>query len=318
MVRFQCQHCGAKLQVSEAHAGKQGRCPQCKGRTTVPPAPATLPPIATGNASRATGAPRNPLDGTLLDLPPAFASPAPEPGERTDDATSLKGKTSRSAFGVLLYPMNLSGIIHLLIFSLLPPLWTQALTSDFWMAPGIGLLFCLTVLTLYFLHYAAACLSDSAQGGTRAADVNSDSTPLSVDALLSTGETILPLVALVWGPPLAYYFIKGQADWFFAAWTATLGLAFPMTTLSVNYHDSVRGANPMLVLPSIASVPGPYCMLVVLLAVLTGLAGLLMHLAGGPQGIWIARPAIIYVLLVETHLLGRFYCRYQERLDWGI
>jgi hypothetical protein len=317
MIRFPCPHCGAKLQVSEAHAGTQGRCPQCKGRTAVPPVPATLPPIATGKASRATDAPRDLCDAALLDLPPASAPPAPPPGEQADDATSLQGKTSRPVLGVLLYPMNLSGIIHLLIFSLLPPLWAQALTLDFWMAPGIGPLFWLTVLTLYFLHYAAACLSDSAQGGTRAADINSDSTPLSVDALLSTGETILPVVVSVWGPPLAYYFIKGQADGFFAAWMATVGLVFPMTVLSVNYFDSVRGVNPVLVLSFIASVPGPYGVLVVCLVVLTGLAGLLMHLSGGPHGVWVARPAFIYVLLVEVHLLGRFYGRYQERLNWG-
>ena len=64
-------------------------------------------------------------------------------------------------------------------------------------------------------------------------------------------------------------------------------------------------------------MPGPYCVLVTCLAVLTGLAGLLMHLSGGPHGVWVARPAIIYVLLVEAHLLGRFYRRYQERLNWG-
>ena len=34
-------------------------------------------------------------------------------------------------------------------------------------------------------------------------------------------------------------------------------------------------------------------------------------------GIYALRLAIVYILLLETHLLGRFYHRYEERLDRG-
>ncbi len=261
--------------------------------------------------------PRTPLDGTLLDLPRAPAGPTAQPSEVADEAMRSEGGTSRSVLGVLLYPLSISGVIHLLIFALLPPLWKQAATLDFWMSPGIGPLFWLVVLTLYFLHYSAACLNDSAQGATRAVDINSESTPLSVDALLSTFQTIFPAVALIWGPALAYYLVRGRADWVLIFWLAVAGLTFPMTLLSVNYFDSLRGANPILVVSSIVSVRGPYGVFVVCLSVLTVLAALLMHLSVGPQGSWIARPALIYVLLLEPHLLGRFYRCYQERLNWG-
>jgi hypothetical protein len=317
MIRFQCPNCGAKLQVAEAHAGKPGRCPQCKGRTTVPQTPTTLPPVSKTKASRATGAPRNSLDVTLLDLSPAPARLTPPPGEEANSDASPEGRTSRPRLGIVLYPMNVSGVIHLLIFSVLPPLWRQVLILEFWMAPSMGTVVVLVVLTLYFLHYSAACLNDSAQGGTRAADINSDSSPLSVDALLSTGETILPAVALIWGPALAYYLIEARMDWVLLAWLATAGLTFPMIILSVNYFGSVRGANPMLVLPSIASVLGPYGALVACLSMLTALAAFLTHLSSRAHGGLIVRLLIIYVLLTEVHLLGRFYCRYQERLNWG-
>ena len=155
------------------------------------------------------------------------------------------------------------------------------------------------------------------QGQTRAADINSASSPLSVDALLSTFQTIFPAVVLIGAAPIAYFVIRERVDWILILWTAAAGFLFPMILLAVNDFDSLRGANPFLVVPSIISVLGPYCGLVFVLYVLTALAGGLMYLSCRPGGTWLARPPIIYILLLQTHLLGRFYWRYQERLRWG-
>ncbi len=313
-MRFECPHCGAKLKVPDTQVGKGGRCPHCKGRIVVP----QTPPIAPESESAATGTPMNPFDEALFDLPRKPAPPAASPSTPADEAAPADEETSRSALDLLLYPMNVSGVIHLLIFSLLPPIWTQAMKLEFWMSPGIGRLFYLVLLTLYFVHYIATCLSGSAQGQTRAADINSDSSPLSVDALLSTSQTIFPAVALVWAGPIAYVVIRERVDWIVMLWVATAGFLFPMVLLSVNDFDSLRGANPFLVLPSIMSVLGPYCGLVLAMCVLTALAGGLMYLSVGPSGLWIVRPPIFYISLVQIHLLGRFYWRYQERLKWGV
>jgi DNA-directed RNA polymerase subunit RPC12/RpoP len=318
VIHFPCRHCGAQLRVPEEQAGRTGRCPRCRGKVTVPPRPATENPADKVTAGGPTGTRRKPLDGALLDLPPRPDRPVSPPGTAARETASPDTGTLRPAFDFLLYPLNVSGIIHLLIFSLLPPWWARASTLRFWMAPGIGPLCWLVVLTLYFVHYLATCLSDSAQGGTRAVDINSAGTPLSTDALLSTFGTIFPVIALAWGPPLAYGLLKGHTDWVLALWVPAVGFVFPMTLLAVNYFDSVRGANPMLVLPSIASVLGSYCVLVLCLSALSGLGGLLMYLSGGPHGGWLARPPLIYVFLVQTRLLGGFYRRYQERLDWGV
>lgn len=236
---------------------------------------------------------------------------ASEPG-----ATS-EGDAPRSSLQVLLYPFSVSGVIHLLVFSLLPPLWAQATNLQFWISPGIAPLCWLVLLTLYFIHYAATCLSDSAAGGTRAVDVNSEATPLSADALLSTAQTILPAVALVWAPAFAYYLLKERVDWILLTWLAVAGFSFPMIILAVNDFDSIRGASPLLVLPSIASVPLPYCVLAFCLFALGALAGTLLYLSVGRDGIWILRPPVFYVALVAVHILGRFYCRHKECLNWG-
>lgn len=317
-MRFECPHCGVKLKVPDTHAGKGGRCPHCKSRIIVPQMPLPQPQVASERTNAAAGTPMSPLDEALFDLPRKPAEPADQPSTAADETAPSDEETSRSALDFLFYPMNVSGIIHLLIFSLLPPIWTQAMKLQFWMSPGIGPLFWLVLLTLYFVHYAATCLSGSAQGETRAADINSASSPLSVDALLSTSQTVLPAVALIWAGPIAYLVIRERMDWILIAWAVTAGFIFPMVLLAVNDFDSLRGANPFLILPSIVSVVGPYCRLVLAMYVLTGLAGGLMYLSGRPGGMWIVRPPIIHILLVQTHLLGRFYWRYQERLKWGV
>lgn len=307
MIQFRCGQCGVKLRVPETHAGKKAHCPRCKGALRVPQAPGESHRSENENA-----APQNPLDPALLESSRASEAPAREPAATSEDYAP------RSPFQVLLYPFSISGVIHILVFSLLPPLWAQATILRFWMAPGIGPLFWLIVLTLYFVHYAAACLSDSAAGGTRAVDVNSEATPLSVDALLSTAQTILPVVAAIWAPGFVYFLLRERVDGILLAWLAVAGFMFPMILLAVNDFDSIRGASPLLVLPSIASVLRPYCVLASCLFALGALSGTLLCLSVGRSGIWFLRPTVFYVALVAVHVLGRFYCRYKEQLNWGV
>lgn len=310
VIQFRCGQCDAKLRVPETHAGKQARCPRCKGALRIPQAP-TSPSVESRGAETADAAPQNPLDPALLEPPRASETSVSEPAATCDE------NAPRSPFQVLLYPFSVSGVIHILVFSLLPPLWAQATTLRFWESPGIGPLFWLVLLTLYFIHYAATCLSDSAAGGTRAVDVNSEATPLSVDALLSTAQTILPAVAFVWAPAFAYYLFKERVDWILLTWLAVAGFSFPMILLAVNDFDSIRGASPLLVLPSIASVLRPYCVLASCQFALGALTGTLLYLSVGHSGIWLLRPPVFYVALVAVHVLGRFYCRHKERLNWG-
>jgi DNA-directed RNA polymerase subunit RPC12/RpoP len=315
-MRFECPHCGVKLKVPDTQAGKGGRCPHCKGRVIVPHVP-VAPHVVREATNAATGTHANSLDDALFELPRKSVQPAPEPGTAADETAPSDEETPRSALDFLFYPLNVSGVIHVLIFSLLPPLWAQAAKFQFWMSPGIITLVWLVLLDLYLVHYLSTCLSGSAQGQTRAADINSASSALSVDALLSTFQTIFPAVALIWAPPIAYFVIRGQVDWILILWTAAAGFLFPMILLAVNDFDSLRGANPFLVVPSIISVLWPYCGLVLILSILAALSGGLMYLSCRPGGTWLARPPIMYILLVQIHLLGRFYWRYQDRLRWG-
>ena len=103
-----------------------------------------------------------------------------------------------------------------------------------------------------------------------------------------------------------------------------------MGILAVVMFDSVRGLNPILLIRSIISAFFQYCGLVILfygLAVLLVIGRMGSVLATVRTGSTLLGPLLVYILifavyiwllLVAGHLLGRFYWRYQEKLNWEV
>ncbi|MFA5240347.1 MAG: hypothetical protein WC476_11670 [Phycisphaerae bacterium] len=100
---------------------------------------------------------------------------------------------------------------------------------------------------------------------------------------------------------------------------------FPITVLSVIMFDSLRGLNPILILRSILKTFIPYCGLILLISLL-GLPAILMRkfvvteVLSGQTGIHLNLIGAVnlYLMLVAAHLLGRFYWKYQDELDWEV
>jgi hypothetical protein len=100
---------------------------------------------------------------------------------------------------------------------------------------------------------------------------------------------------------------------------------FPMTLLSVVMFDSYRGLNPLVIIRSIYRTIAPYCGIVLLLCVLW-LPVVLIRKFIVTQVVtfranlylYLPRAVSIYLMLVGAHLLGRFYFRYQEKLNWDV
>ena len=106
----------------------------------------------------------------------------------------------------------------------------------------------------------------------------------------------------------------------------TYGVLFlPMGLLSCVMFDSIRGLNPVLLVASMLSTIVQYCGLVlligvviVILKVMTGMdvdrtqrepiSGLILGV--------IFYGFSLYAALIISHLLGRFYWRYQDKLNW--
>jgi hypothetical protein len=117
--------------------------------------------------------------------------------------------------------------------------------------------------------------------------------------------------------------LTGRTDaifWVLVAWTIVF---LPIGLLAMVIHDSVSALNPLFLLGSIRRVLGPYFCLLLGAGVWVGL----FWRADDRLARGLAPPAVLrvfyalfgaYVSLVLAHVLGRFYWRCRDRLDWGV
>jgi hypothetical protein len=330
MIRFPCQHCGAKLQISPAHAGKEGLCPRCKRKLTIPQPPEPELELVKDDAAADTHIPSKLLEDVAV-------GPRPLPMGKADEARpsrlvqGLADLLQREEppgepgvrrlpwlLDILLYPASLSGIIAIVFMAIFPLALGFLPWIFFW--GSLRFLGPVAALGLYLGWYLAECVYDSAKGGTRA------------PAVLDVGDwsdwwsrvSYLGAVYILFGlPPVVYGGLTGRADAIFWALMVWAIVFLPMGLLAMVIHDSVSALNPLFLLGSIWRVLGPYLGLLLGTAVLVGL----FWRAGGGVDRRLAPPIVLplfqvllgaYMSLVLAHLLGRFYWRYRDRLDWGI
>jgi len=204
------------------------------------------------------------------------------------------------------------------------------------------------VIRLYRYWYLSECIRDSSGGQIRAPDTVAF-TPGLWEMLSIFMKMFVCIVVL--SAPMYFYLLKAKeiersfgavfGFTLFFLWRVVtevgsggitfhilLFLAvffFPMTLLSVVMFDSYRGLNPLVIVRSIYSTIAPYCGMVLLLCVLW-LPVVLIRKFIVTQVVtfqanlylYLPRAVSIYLMLVGAHLMGRFYWRYQEKLNWDI
>ncbi|NIM16607.1 MAG: hypothetical protein GTO45_31890, partial [Candidatus Aminicenantes bacterium] len=187
----------------------------------------------------------------------------------------------------------------------------------------IGVLF-----GMYFYWYLCECIRDSADGGIRAPETMG-STP-GLGELFAQSYKAFICFAFFVLPVLLYLTYTRRTDAIFWALTAFWIFFFPMGLLAVVMFDSLAGLNPVVIVGSIFSAFLPYIGLIALLTALIISIRLLVFLStllfsvGGIYTIiiWIViyGSGVIdfYMMMVIAHLLGGFYYKYQERLNWEV
>ncbi len=330
MIRFACQHCGAQLQVSPARAGKESRCPHCKSRLTVPPPPEPTLELVRDDTTADTHVPSKLLEDVAIQPQPLPMGKADEARpsrlvQTLSDALSRKEPPGQPGvrrlpwfLDILLYPANLSGIIAIVLMAVFP--FSLRLVPRAFLWGGLRFWGPVGAIGLYAGWYLAECVYDSAKGGTRAPTVLDMG---NWDDLWSRVSYLLAVYILFAGPPALYRVLMGRTDaifWILVAWTIVF---LPIGLLAMVIHDSISALNPLFLLGSIWRVLGPYFCLLLGAAVWAGL----FWRADDRLGRGLAPPAVLrvfyalfgaYVSLVLAHVLGRFYWRYRDRLDWGI
>jgi len=165
--------------------------------------------------------------------------------------------------------------------------------------------------------YFAECIRDSADGGLRAPETFANR-PSMGDMFLQTANIIGCLVVF-FGPFVFYMLFAKKADIIFWLLLVYAVLFFPMGLLAVVVFDSASGLNPRLLIASISNVLSQYCGLVLLFVAAVLLISMLGQRVQGPEYLaFILRCVSIYLAFVAAHLLGRFYWRYQEKLNWEV
>ncbi len=322
-IRFKCDFCGKQIRVPSVRAGKKGKCPQCKNIVLVP---------CSAPSSLQENTPINPRPDLDLVLQPS----SPHDHIAADQSKDQQYEMLRESAGfdspqpppqrkypalvdVFFYPANTQGLIFLAIAVLVPLL--IRLVSIALCIFGFLLSIFNLVIAMYVYWFLAQCVRDSASGGLRAPETVAE-TPGIWELLWQVFELFACLV-LCAAPALAYYTYTHKIDtpfWWLAGFGAFI---YPMALLSVIMFDSVNGLNPLIIIPSIFSAFFQYCSLVVLISAIVFLYVQTIKLI--PDDFFlrmVLSPLIqaveLYLAMMAMHLLGRFYFKYQEKLNWDV
>jgi len=85
--------------------------------------------------------------------------------------------------------------------------------------------------------------------------------------------------------------------------------------------ESWSGLNPILLGRSIVRTFLPYCVLMLAIAALATTGVFVVRKVPDPQqssfGLFVLWCTSIYLAMIVAHLMGSFYRRYDEKLNWG-
>lgn len=236
-------------------------------------------------------------------------------------------KRSRSIFNALLFPANLTGLGHIAIYTLCFALLNWVRSAMITHA-GIAISFISLIITIEMFNYFSHCISESACGATAAPDslltdsFDTGSVSATLGGYFSLQAEYLSMlmpVLICFLPALLYPIFTEQFDHIFFILLGAGAFYFPMLLTAVIIFDSSSGYNPFIHIVSILCTFFSYCLLVfwVTLAI-AGIIGLIFILRNSVLAAIILFPVQMYLTMVITHLLGRFYYLNQARLNWDV
>jgi len=342
MIRFDCKTCGQKLSVPEIHAGKKGRCPRCKNIVLIPQIQDTSPLTTQSKATDQEAAPKDSPHGlTLLDVPQrdkVQSQSTPQYGvsdRPLEDREVLEGTAKADQpepvgerklpwiIDIFLYPTSQAGLTYLAIFIGVPLAirFIKLSLGTFGLAIALPSLIINILVGLGMCWYFAECVRDSACGRTRAPEAFSTA---DISEMFSQSLYLAACYLLFAGPAGFYFVYTQKTDAIFWLLLAYGAFFFPMALLAVVMFNSSSAFNPLLLIISIFKTLFPYSGLVAFLTALVLVARFIPTVQPDTNK-WavlaldcISSSIFIYVALVVAHLLGRFYWRYQNKLNWEV
>jgi len=181
---------------------------------------------------------------------------------------------------------------------------------------GLGMIV-RAVLYMYLCWYLCECVRTSAAGGVRAIETKGNTPGLGE----MFGQTIKTVVCvLIFLGPAIFYLLETRATDVIFWCLAVCGVfLFPMSFLAIVIFESWQGLNPFLLIGSIFSTLLPYTAMI-----LTFITTVFFIIERAPNPLtshlvffvtWLVG---VYLAMVVAHLLGWFYHRYEEKLNWDV
>ena len=320
MVRFTCSMCDRQIEEPESSRGKLIPCPHCGSYVAVPsPETSTQKAEASIQPDKKAEESQERLEELQIGSIRGFKQ----------EPRSVTERKLPWIIDIFLYPTSKGGLTTLAIIIVIPLLFrivVQGLLAFYLQFPPILVLLvpiaiigiiARILIYLYLYWYFCECIRESAAGSVRAPETLA-STPGLGELLWQWLRTVICLTVFA-VPIIIYYEYTKQTDTVFWALLA-FGLFFlPMGLLSVVMFDSLRGLNPIMLIGSIFSTFLPYCAMI---AAFGMAAFLIAEKAPDTQGSFvlsfIVQSVSVYLTLVVAHLLGWFYHRYEQQLNWDV
>jgi len=216
--------------------------------------------------------------------------------------------------------------MHLGIFAIIPLLISLVgkLLGPLGMAVALPGFFINIAITLYLSWYVTECVRDSAKGGRRAPEAFAT---VGLGEMWSQSLHIIGCYLIFLGPALFYSVFSNKTDIVFWLLLAYGVFFFPMGLLACVMFDSIGGLNPILLIVSIFSTFFQYCGLVLLISgIVLGFRAIPTIQTDDAQSNTVTMIflesvfylILLYITFVVAHLLGRFYWRYQDKLNWEV
>jgi len=334
VIDFLCEYCERQISVPKSHAGKKAICPKCNNTFIIPaiqlPGSAATQNYSGDLIARTTDSSHG---LTLMDVPDEYKlkeEPAVQSNisEETDNQQQESEETEPAGhcrlpwfIDIFLYPLNLAGVVHLIGLWLLLFLFCPFIIAFV----GLGIEYIPIVYFLpvaYTLYYFAECIRDSASGARRAPDLRAIQVKPDRWDYVSQLLIVVGSIAACFSPVAVYYIVTEQSDLIYWLILACGGFFFPMVLLAVVLFDSFNALNPILIIGSIFRTLLPYCGMV--LFFYAG-ALLFMKIDSPVNRFWLL-PTVpflikvvqLYMIIVAVGLLGRFYRRFEKKLNWEV
>ena len=216
-----------------------------------------------------------------------------------------------------LYPLNIPGIFHIIVFTFTPTLLILLQMYVFRYACISSLISLVGFILLigYGIYFVTYSVFDSSKGQRTIRYIPQMHFPDKWE-LIRQYFLILAGVAICFWPVVIYYIFLRSNDLYFWLLLGAGLFFFPMSLLSVILFDTISGLNPFFIAGSILRTFVSYCFLILFFYILIGFMVFVLpvpSLFG-----FIGHALRFYLLLVLANRLGWFYWWHKDKLDWGI